>query len=212
MKTNLIVILLSLFLAGCDTSPPKEIGYGVIENGIYKNEYFNMSIEVPEKWDVQSQAANKELMDRGAELIAGDDDNFKKMIKLSQKQSVTLFVFFKHEKGAPVPFNPNIILVAEKMSHMPGVKRGSDYLYHVRKLFESGKMEYEFPHEIYTKVISDISFDVMPAVLQVGNLTVTQDYYATRINDYVLSFILSSTTNLEQDELDKILNKLHFSK
>ena len=89
---------------------------------------------------------------------------------------------------------------------------GSDYHYHTKKLLESGQMKYEFPNEIYTKDISGISFDVMPAQISVNNLTVYQEYYAARENDYILLFILSYSSDSEIDEINRILNELQFSK
>ena len=210
-KILTLVIGVCLFLTGCDTKPVNEIGYGTIAKGIYTNEYFNMSIKVPDDWAVQSQAARQDLMEKGADLLSGEDDNLKSILKESQKQSIAMFAFFKHEQGAPVPFNPSIMSVAERMSHMPGVKRGSDYHFHAKKLLESGQVKYEFPHEIYTKDVSGMSFDVMPTQITITNMTVYQDYYATRINDYVLIIILSYSSNSEVEELDKILNSLQFS-
>ena len=199
-------------LAGCGKKPSDEIGYGVIENDVYSNNYFNMSIKVPENWVVQSQAAQKEIMDTGAALIAGDDDNLKSMMKVSEKQTVNMFSFFKYEQGTPVPFNPSIISAAERVTHMPGVKRGSDYHYHVKKFLETGQVKYEFPAAIYTKDVSGISFDVMPAELHVAHMTVRQEFYAARINDYMLSFVLSYSTGEQLNELNEIVSKVEFSK
>ena len=169
-----------------------------------------MSIKVPENWAVQSQAAQQKLMETGTNLLSGDDDNLKSVLKESQKQAINMFSFFKYEPGAPVPFNPSITSVAERVSHMPGVKRGSDYHFHARKLLESGQMKYEFPHEIYTRDFSGISFDVMPAQITINNLTIYQEYYAARVNDYVLMFILSYSLDEEIDELRKILTSVQF--
>jgi hypothetical protein len=52
----------------------------------------------------------------------------------------------------------------------------------------------------------------MPAEVDAGNVTVYQEYYATRIKDYVLSIILSYKSDTEKDELYDILNTIHFSK
>jgi hypothetical protein len=72
-------------------------------------------------------------------------------------------------------------------------------------------MKYEFPNEIYTKDISGISFDVMPAQITINNFTVYQEYYAARINDYVLMFILSYSSDSEIDELNQIISRLKIS-
>ena len=210
-KIFIIIIGLSLLLTGCDTKPSEEIGYGTIVNDVYTNNYFNMSIKVPDNWTVQSQASQQELMKTGSNLFSGEDKSLKSILKEAEKQTVNMFSFFKFEQGSPVSFNPSIMSIAVRMSHMPGVKRGSDYHFHAKKLLESGHMKYEFPNEIYTKDISGISFDVMPAQITINNFTVYQEYYAARINDYVLMFILSYSSDSEIDELNQIISRLKIS-
>lgn len=211
-KIFVLIISTGLILTGCDKKPSEAIGYGIIENGVYSNNYFNMSIKVPENWVVQSKAAQKEMMDIGTGLIAGDDNNLKNILKETQKQTVSMFSFFKYEQGSPIPFNPSIISVAERVSHMPGIKRGSDYHFHAKNILESGQLKYEFPKKIYTKDISGVSFDIMPTEIDINNITVHQEYYAARIKDYVLLFILSYSSDSEIVELNEAISKLVFTK
>jgi len=210
-KFTAIIISACLLLTGCDSKSVDEIGYGAIEEGVYRNDYFNLSIKVPENWAVQSQAAQQQLMETGTSLLSGEDENLKAAMKESQKQTINLFSFFKYEQGSPVAFNPSILSIAEKMSHMPGVKRGSDYHFHAKELLLAGQVNYEFPNEIFTQELSGVSFDVMPGQVTFGNRTVYQNYYATRIKDYVLLFILSYTSDAELEELNQILESIEFS-
>ena len=85
------------------------------------------------------------------------------------------------------------------------------YHFHSKKLFESAQITYEFPNAIFTKDISGVSFDIMPAQVTLNSLTVYQDYYATRIDDYVLSFIISYSSDSEKDELKEVLSRLIIS-
>jgi len=211
VKIFIIVISASLILLGCSQNPSEEIGYGLIEKGVYSNSYFNMSIDVPEAWVVHSQAMQKEMMEKGVSLFSGNDDNLKAILKESEKQTVNMFSFFKYEQGAPVPFNPSVISVAEMVVKMPGIKRGSDYLFHVKKFLGSGQLEYRFPSEIYSKSISGVSFDVMSAEIDAISITVHQDYYAVRMQDYMLTFVLSYSSESERKELNEIISKLEFS-
>tara|TARA_B110000091_G_C13639667_1_gene400678 strand:- start:172 stop:813 length:642 start_codon:yes stop_codon:yes gene_type:complete len=212
IRSLIIAIGLLLLITGCDSKPAADIDYGTINNNVYSNKYFDISINLPDTWFVQSQAAQKALMETGSNLIAGDDKTLKSVMKESEKQTVNLFSIFKYESGAPVNFNPSIISVAERISHMPGIKRGSDYLFHARKLLESGQMNYDFPNDLYTKEVSELSFDVMPAQITVNNITVYQDYHVVKIKDYALALILSYSSDSEKSELDGILNELKFSK
>ena len=208
-----LLLITCLILVGCNKAKESEnfINYGEISGGVYTNNYFNMSIDVPENWVVQSQAAQKELLELGGDLLSGGDENFKNVLDESQKRIVNMFAFFKFEVGAPVEFNPNIISIAEKITDFPGVKSGNDYLFHTKKQLQAGQIGYEFPNEIYVKNISGVSFDVMPMQTSIGTFTVYQEYYATKINDYALTFTLSYSTDEEQDELNEIVDTLKFS-
>jgi hypothetical protein len=204
-----IVLSLLIFVLS-NLTAASEITYGTISNNIYKNDYFSMSMDVPQGWSVQSKAAMKQLMNQGSDLVAGDDQNLKAVMKQSEKQTINMFVFLKYEQGTPVSFNPSIVAVAERVSHMPGIKRGADYFFHVRRLLQASQIEYSFPKKIYTTDLSGESFDVMPAEISASFITIEQDYYAALMKDYVLSFILSYSNEEEKQELTKILDTVSF--
>ncbi|QQX79440.1 hypothetical protein JK628_18200 [Shewanella sp. KX20019] len=205
------VLIIPMLLIWSNSLLANEIEYGVIENNIYKNSYFNIALPVPELWAVQSKAAINEIREIGGNLIAGDDQNLQAIIKESEKQTVNMFAFFKFEQGSPVEFNPSIMAVAERVAHMPGIKRGSDYFFHVKKILRGAQIQYTFSKEIYSEDLSGVAFDVMPSEISIANMTVNQEYYATRYEDYVLSFILTYKTESEQQELRDILSQLSFS-
>ena len=73
--------------------------------------------------------------------------------------TINLLTVFKHPLD--VPFNPNIICVAERVDHIPEIKNGKDYLFQSRKLLETGQMKVSFPREIYTESFGGREFGVM---------------------------------------------------
>ena len=206
-----LVASIALLVLGCEKRVPTEIDYGQIDNRLYRNDYFNMTVKIPENWVVQSQATQKDLMNLGKELIAGEDEGLKNILKLSEQNQINLFVFLKYEMGSPVPFNPSIASLADKVAQYPGIKRGSDYLYHVKNSLKASPMNFDFPDDIYTRPVSNISFDIMPAILTIGEKTVKQEYYAARIKDYVLGMVLTYTSEEELAELLEIVNNISFS-
>ncbi len=108
---------------------PKKFDYGEIENGIYSNKFFDMKMILPDKWIFQSNKEISELMKSGEKLITGNDEKLKSMLKAAKITTANLFAGFKYEKGAPVDFNPSILLVAENLKSNPGIKTGEDYLF-----------------------------------------------------------------------------------
>ena len=201
--TSISLLFLSNFMVFAN-----DIDYGTIKNETYANQYFDMSLPVPKGWSVQSKAMIENIAERGKDLVVGEDENMRALLNEAEKQSVNLFAFFKYEVGAPVGFNPSLISVAELVAQMPGVKRGSDYLFHVKKFLKMGQVEYTFDKEIFTTTLSGVSFDVMPVEIKAGNNSVYQEYYSTRLKDYVLSFIVTYSNEAEYKELMQHIGKL----
>ena len=125
-------------------------------------------------------------------------------------QSVNLVVAFEHPMGTPVPYNSSIMCVAERVSHMPGIKRGKDYHFHARKLLEAGALDVSFPQESSTAKIGGVDFDVMHIEISMGGLTIRQKQYAAIKKGYALSLIVSSVTDEQKESLQKILDSVTF--
>jgi hypothetical protein len=216
-KKWMFVGIACCILVGCSRTPSKtaedEIGYGTVKDHVYSNSYFNnMSVTLPEDWALQSRKAQEELNEMGNDIIAGDNDNLKRQLQSqTETQTVTLFSLFKHELGAPVNFNPNIICTAERVSYLPGVKDGADYLELMKTTINSGQLKYKFSEEFSKETLAGTSFDVMIMELNLGIMTVRQKCFATKIKDYVLAFAISYTTEKEEKELMKILDTLQFN-
>ncbi len=207
-KYIVLVAAITLLIQGCGKTSAEEMNYGSFENGRYSNNYLNMSIELPRDWVIQSEAQNEQILDAGTDLLANDDKNLRRILTESQKQSVILFSIFKFEQGAPVSSNPSIVSVAENVESSPGIRRGSDYNFHVKQILSQGQLDYSFQDSEYSEVLSGVEFDVLPADLRIGPALVHQDYYAARLDDYVLSFILTYVTDSESQELSEILSGL----
>lgn len=199
-------------LAGCGNKPKAEITYGVLDNNVYSNEFFRLTIEKPAAWVAQSQAVNREMMETGANLVAGNDANLRAALRESQVDSLVLFSFYKFELGSPVAFNPSFASVAERVAHTPGIKTGKDYLFHAKNLLQSSALKYSFPEEVYSEIIDGVPFDVMPTVMEFPDMKIHQNYYTAKINDYILVFITSFTSSDELDELNAILQTVAFAK
>ena len=208
-------ILILVGLAGCEKKTPQssasnEIGFGEFKEGIYSNDYFNLSVKIPTDWTVQSIEERLNLTEVGAQIISGDDKNLAAMAKASELESVPLLSTFKHPLGAPVESNPNLMSVADRVIMFPGIKRGSDYLFHTKKLLSAGQLEVEFTNEGYSKTIGKKEFDAMDLTMRVGGIPIYQKYYCTIANDYALAFIITFANEQEETELQHILDKISF--
>ena len=186
-----IVLLLATGLWGCgfqldsDTAD-NTIDYGEFVDGVYSNTFFNLAIAIPEDWHVLDAEARSQLMRQGGKLMAGKNRNLKAALKKADLNSLNLLAAYEHAPGTPVTSNPGIMIVAEKIKHMPGIKRGSDYHYHTKKMMRMSNINVTFPEEIYETSIDSVPFDVMEMQITMGHMRITQKQYVTIMNGYAL--------------------------
>jgi len=219
LAAALVVSLLICTLTGCDaaTRPPQdksasgELDFGTVSGSTYSNRFFGFTLTLPEGWSIQSQEAQRDMLKRGGEMIAGSDKNLKALAKASELQTVPLLTAFAHPMGAPVAHNAGINAVAERVEHMPGIRKGSDYLFHMRKALEAGQMKVVFPKDVWTERVGGRDFDVMPLELPVGALTVRQRYYVVVLKGYALGFITSASSSNDEAQLKKIIDSVRFN-
>jgi hypothetical protein len=211
MKNIIIATVVSLlFAAGCSKKAADEIEYGTVENHVYKNAFFSMTMKLPEEWSVHDQESRQHTQDLGNKMLVGDDKNLKAVVKASELSSVYMFAASKHPIGSPVESNPTIQCIAERVRYTPGIKSGEDYLFHAKKFLEQGQIEISFPYEISTESIGGVSFDILHTEIPMISTTVRQKIYATIIKGYALLVTESYTTDDELLELDSILHTLSF--
>jgi hypothetical protein len=204
------IIVLAVLLIGCGKKASDEIDFGTFNKSVYTNNYFGLTVTIPADWSIQDQEAQRRIMKLGGKMVAGDDKNLKSLMKASELKTVNLFAAFKYPAGTPVAFNPSIMALAEKVSQLPGIKRGKDYLFFARQILESGQMQVSFPKEIYTERLGGVDFDVMDLELSVRGITIKEKYYAAIIKGYALSFIVAFTNDEEESSDQKILNIVTF--
>jgi hypothetical protein len=205
-----LLIACTVSLAGCEKKASDEIGFGTFHDSVYSNKYFGLTLTLPPEWSIQNQKSQQQLMDVGEKTLAGENKNLKAVFKASQLKTVNLLAAFKHPIGTPVPFNPSIMCVAERIRHAPGIKRGKDYLFHSRKILESSQLSTSFPRDISTEELGGASFDVMYCEMELFGMTIRQKHYATVAKGYALGFIVSFTTEEEEASLQSILETVAF--
>ena len=214
LTTVAVFSIVSVF-CGCQDKQSEEPGVGTpdagtIENSVYRNEYFAFTMNIPDGWHVQDDKAKEMITDIGQDVLVGEDKNLRAMADRAQKTTVNLLAVFEHPLGSPVPFNPSLMGLGEKVAHLPGIKTGKDYLFHARRVVERGQIEYVFPRETYFQVFDGVGFDVLDAEMSVLDMTVKQRFYSTIIGDYALFFVVSFSTEEESKSLEQVLQTINF--
>jgi hypothetical protein len=159
-------------------------------------------------WIVQDKQYMNNIMERGSDLVTGDNKNLKSLFKASQVNTAYLLAVFKHEVGAAVEFNPNFMLLAENTKNLPGIKNGKDYLFHAEKLMKQTQMSYSFEREVFEKKIGNSLFYVLETRLDHIGEIISQEYISTVKNGFTLSFIITYSTEEEKNELYEVINNV----
>lgn len=194
---------------GCGKKASSQIDPGRFEGPVYHNDYLGFAITLASDWSIQDQQMTQQMIRTGEKIIAGNDENLQAALEASESRNLNLFMAFKYPYGSPVPYNPSINAVAESVSHAPGIKTGADYLFHARRLLESGQVKFSFPREVYAEKLAGADFHVMTAETNVPPApSVKQEYYATVRKGYVLLLILSYSTEQEKADLRSILGTM----
>lgn len=183
---------------------------GTVKDSTYTNTYFAMKLRIPDGWQVQDNQATKALLERGRTLVAGDDKNLNALVNASEQKSLTLLTMFKYPPGSPVDFNPGFICMAERIDGLPGIKKGGDYLFHVKKGLLASKIQLTLERDIYTGSVSGVEFGILETKLVVGQTTIQQKYYSTILKDYALSFIISYTSDEDLQTQNEIIKSMKF--
>lgn len=210
LLSAVMIVVLSFLTACGGASPAAKLDLGVMDKGAYKNDYFGLEMKVPEEWDVQDAEAMNQIMEAGKEMVAGGDAKKKKDLDLAEEQTLNFVMAFKYPPEQQQPINPNIICNAEKLSFLQGVKTGKDYLDSAKNMMLETQMPYKFDKEVYTEKLGGKDFDVMEAVIEVGDMKITQKYHTAIMNGYALNFIITYFDDASKAEVDSILKSIQF--
>src|SRR5687768_3672288 len=114
MKFSALVSLFLILVCGCGESRVQQkkaaqavMELGKVENGVYQNSYFGLSIPVPQGWYVAPNETMDQLMKQGAKTVSGNDAAMQSAIESAP--TVNLCSIFEHPPGAPVDFNPSML-------------------------------------------------------------------------------------------------------
>lgn len=210
----LLLFIIAITTLHCNSQDQsKGFDYGQVLDGKYVNSYFDVEITLPPGWIVQSREQLEALTKTGQELVAGDDSQLKAFLKASEINVANLLAVYQFEHGSPVEYNPSILLVAENVKNSPGIKKGSDYLFHARNLLEQSQLKYDhLDKEFKKQVISSVEFYTLNASITYMNLNIRQIYYSTVLNGFTFNVIISFVNEEQKLELMKSVNSMKFKK
>lgn len=228
--TAIFLILILMFTVGCnktfgkssaeivedfteeiiEESTEKVISMGEMNGNTYTNNYFDLSFSIPETWTLKSEQQIQQMNAKGAAMIAGDDEDKKEEFKLSEIRELTLVYAAKHELGYDKGFNSSILCICENLIFRgSSIKSGADHLEEVQKYLEGTNILISFS-SITSEALGSKKFDVYRTKTTYDIGVVNQKMYSSVIDGYVLTFIITFSSEQELSELESILNTITF--
>ena len=211
-RTWLLAVSIA-FVGGCQRNPPSpgqavvgEVGYGTISGHTYSNDFFGLEVAFPDNWYIQSREEFDEIRKRG-EQVVGANKNLKAAVQAAQATTLNLISAFEHPPGTPVLFNANIMLMAEKVKHLPGIRNGGDYLELMKRTMGMTAIKYEFDAVESGHKLGNLDTHCLPARMMLGTQKVHQRIYATRTGDYVLVISCSYGSDEQLEIIKGVLAK-----
>jgi hypothetical protein len=110
--------------------------------------------------------------------------------------------------GTPVAYNPSFLVITENVAKAPGIKTGSDYLFHSKKLLENSAMK-PVINEIKNETIGNNSWGLMEVKIKAATgLEIQQEYRSLISQRFAFNVVISYTTEEEHNALLEVLKSM----
>ncbi|MNN05707.1 hypothetical protein D3C81_1184750 [compost metagenome] len=203
-----VILVLTMALVTACGGTKKEVSLGTTSNGSYTNDYFGVSLSFPNEWTFQDEESREKLMEASAKIIAGDDESKKKQLDLASMKTLNLLVASQYPLDSG-QLGPSVVIVAEKVSLLQGVKNGKDYLEASKKFMIESQLPYDYK-DITTTKVGGKDMDMMQVTIENGDMVITQDYYSSIIDGYAFNIIITYADDAMKAETDKIVQSVSF--
>jgi hypothetical protein len=141
---------------------------GKVLDGVSANQFFGFRYTVPQGWTVHGEETQKAIMETGKEIVAGEDQDKRRIMEAASKRTFQLLTVFEYPLGTPNKTNRGVQVMAENFAFAPGIQTGKDYLQLMEKNLSVGQMHFEFEGEPIEETLDGIDFYHHYGHFQVG--------------------------------------------
>lgn len=214
IKTCIASLAAILLAASCDNNRETPIENKIdafatqdAEN-VLRAPVFGLSVKPPAGWVALDYEQLKQVYETGKASVSDRSDALRKAVEAGEENTYRIFMISRHETGAPVEENPNVVGVAESVAHAPDVKTGRDYFFHAKKIMAQANPAIEFATNYKTRTIGGVDFDQLDISTEASGARVRQSYYAHRYKDYMIVIIQSYASDEGERLTSDVLNAI----
>ncbi len=158
----------------------------------YKNQYFGLTLTIPQGWQVQDASVKQRINEKGKELVTSDDPVKKDQINQAVENTLNLVTVSQYPLGSAATSNPVFVCGAEKVPRT--MVKDADYTAGLKQSLQYLQVPIHVAKDIYTQTVGGVEFSVIDLALDFNGTTVNQRYYAHIKKGYALFFIVSYQT------------------
>ena len=175
---------------------------GQVVGPLYTNRYFGLSLNIPAGWttaEFKPTFSTPGNTPRPAPKTPRDEHTHQ-LLMLSEKPL-----------DSPQPANSSLLIMAEAAASVPGVKTAKDYLARASQLMIDAPIAYHPVSGIADTSVGGVASARLDFTARLASdKSARQSYLVCLRYGYVLSFILSATTEEELKRLEQVLQTARF--
>ncbi|QIA06890.1 hypothetical protein [Draconibacterium halophilum] len=185
-------LLTSLVSMSCKEINHSPVEEGKLENGVYSSTYFNMSMNVPESWEVDT-------MGKIERKTPAEEADKKDTVLVANLLTI-------YREGEQEDFKPNLSIMAESKTLYPQLKKESDYLEHTQKQYANlDPITSDIKKKVLTNDIECYTFDL---AMTIQDMTIKQTHFALKKEDFYIDITITYQSDKQKEELKAIVNSL----
>jgi hypothetical protein len=212
----LIALSLTMVLASCgnEDTETEKLGWGVTENGNYKNGFFDFEIDISPDYLFLTPQEIVDMHYIPAETEDGEDSasvDISEIDDLSQEALVHYVYAMKYEETENVEFNPYINIFSENMSYADMTYSKEDYvrnnMEYTKMIFEEAGVDIEVS-PVDKPWIDGRQFAKGSMEIGYEDFTMHQDMYVIMKGKYALVILIGYSNEDEKAELEGFINTI----
>lgn len=188
------VVILGLLLSGCT----KGFSLGYLDDGMFKNDFFNISMEINEDFTVLTQEQILQMQQVEDAVVIENDE------ELAEQQVVYHLYALKYPVDH-IGTNPYIAVYTENMSYLDsGVSSKEDYVSYnmsfAKEMFTLSGFEADYTG-IDKLWIDDRQFATSILTTQIEDIKMNKEMFTLVKNDYAICIVIGYDTIEDREEL-----------
>ncbi len=196
MRKIVFIAVVALVVVGCGGGRKKDFMRGEVVGGVYRNDFFGVTMEVPEGMYVMPRAAMDSIAAAAGAGMGSEVAGYSDLL---------LFISAREPAAADSLFNYNITVTSEKLPEGTEVKNNAQYISTVIKMLDS-KSDAE--HKMDGLHVELNGREIAKMSIRRGS--VSQDIYTSLHDGYALVVVASYDGVEQREAVDRIIGTMTF--